>query len=97
MSLVIDGIDPEYTLGDLEAKKREIRERLQREGLFDANKRLPPPWTTTRCWWWHRRRRLVWRFPRRGRAFAGFRYLRVRLWPAVSRAKERRPIFVRRF
>lgn len=44
MSLVIDGIDPEYTLGDLEAKKREIRERLQREGLFDANKRLPPPW-----------------------------------------------------
>ncbi len=44
MSLVIDGIDPEYTLGDLEAKKREIRERLQREGLFDANKRLPAPW-----------------------------------------------------
>lgn len=44
MSLVIDGIDPEYTLGDLEAKKREIRERLQREGLFDANKRLPSPW-----------------------------------------------------
>ena len=44
MSLVIDGIDPAYTLGDLEATKREIRERLQREGLFDANKRLPAPW-----------------------------------------------------
>lgn len=44
MSLVIDGIDPAYTLGDLEAKKREIRERLLREGLFDANKRLPAPW-----------------------------------------------------
>jgi exodeoxyribonuclease VII large subunit len=44
MSLVIEGIDPEYTLGDLEAKKREIRERLQREGLFDVNKRLPAPW-----------------------------------------------------
>ena len=44
MSLVIDGIDPAYTLGDLEAKKREIRERLQREGLFDGNKRLSAPW-----------------------------------------------------
>lgn len=44
MSLVIDAIDPEYTLGDLEAKKREIRTRLQREGLFDANRKLPAPW-----------------------------------------------------
>jgi exodeoxyribonuclease VII large subunit len=44
LSLVIDAIDPDYTLGDLEARKREIRERLQREGLFDANRRLPPPW-----------------------------------------------------
>ena len=43
-SLEIDAIDPAYTLGDLEAKKTEIRERLKREGLFDRNRRLPPPW-----------------------------------------------------
>jgi exodeoxyribonuclease VII large subunit len=43
-SLEVDAIDPEYTLGDLEAKKREIRTRLQREGLFDGNRQLPPPW-----------------------------------------------------
>ena len=44
MSLVIDAIDPDYTLGDLEARKREIRARLQREGLFTANRQLPAPW-----------------------------------------------------
>ncbi len=44
MSLVIDAIDPDYTLGDLEARKREIRAHLQREGLFDANRKLPQPW-----------------------------------------------------
>jgi len=44
VSLVIDAIDPEYTLGDLEARKREIRSRLQREGLFERNRSLPPPW-----------------------------------------------------
>jgi exodeoxyribonuclease VII large subunit len=43
-SLEIDAIDPDYTLGDLEARKREIRERLQREGLFDLNRQLPRPW-----------------------------------------------------
>ena len=43
-SLEIDAIDPAYTLGDLEAKKAEIRERLKREGLFDRNRRLPAPW-----------------------------------------------------
>lgn len=43
-SLEIDGIDPTYTLGDLEAKKREIRERLKREGLFEMNRSLAPPW-----------------------------------------------------
>ena len=43
-SLEIDAIDPDYTLGDLEARKREIRARLQREGLFDANRKLPAPW-----------------------------------------------------
>jgi exodeoxyribonuclease VII large subunit len=43
-TLEIDAIDPEYTLGDLEARKREIRERLQAEGVFFANKKLPAPW-----------------------------------------------------
>lgn len=43
-SIEIDAIDPEYTLGDLEARKREIRTRLQQEGIFDANKKLAAPW-----------------------------------------------------
>ncbi|UUZ77406.1 exodeoxyribonuclease VII large subunit [Polaromonas sp. P1(28)-13] len=43
-SLEIDAIDPEYTLGDLEARKREIRARLQAESVFTANKQLPAPW-----------------------------------------------------
>ena len=43
-SIEIDAIDSEYTLGDLEARKREIRERLQTEGVFGANKQLPAPW-----------------------------------------------------
>jgi len=47
-SLEIDAIDPEYTLGDLEARKREIRNRLQQEGVYGANKALPAPWSFTR-------------------------------------------------
>ena len=43
-TLELDAIDSEYTLGDLEARKREIRERLQAEGVFAANKQLPAPW-----------------------------------------------------
>lgn len=43
-TLEIDAIDSQYTLGDLEARKREIRERLQAEGVLAANKLLPPPW-----------------------------------------------------
>lgn len=43
-SLEIDAIDSGYTLGDLEARKREIRERLQREGLYARQKQLEPPW-----------------------------------------------------
>lgn len=42
--LVLDAIDASYTLGDLEAKKRDIRARLQREGLYARNKALPAPW-----------------------------------------------------
>jgi len=44
LSLTIEAIDPDYTLGDLEAKKREIRSRLQRDGIFDQNKKLLTPW-----------------------------------------------------
>lgn len=43
-SIEIDAIDPEYTLGDLEARKREIRTRLKQEGIIDANQRLFAPW-----------------------------------------------------
>lgn len=43
-TLEIDAIDADYTLGDLEARKREIRERLLREGLFGRNRDLPRPW-----------------------------------------------------
>lgn len=43
-SLEVDAIDPSYTLGDLETRKRDIRDRLVREGLFDRNRRLPSPW-----------------------------------------------------
>ncbi|MDD2223667.1 MAG: exodeoxyribonuclease VII large subunit [Pseudomonas sp.] len=43
-SLECDAIDAEYALGDLEARKREIRQRLQREGLWDRNRLLPAAW-----------------------------------------------------
>jgi exodeoxyribonuclease VII large subunit len=43
LSLEIDAIDASFTLGDMAARMREIRLRLQREGLFDANKQLPAP------------------------------------------------------
>ncbi len=44
LTLHIDAVDPAYTLGDLEARKREIRERLKSEGIFDRNRQLPVPW-----------------------------------------------------
>ena len=44
LSLVIDAVDSEYTLGDLEAKKREIRARLKAEWLFDLNRKIDEPW-----------------------------------------------------
>ena len=43
-SLEIEAIDPDYTLGDLEARKREIRRRLQAEGVFGNNRSLAAPW-----------------------------------------------------
>jgi exodeoxyribonuclease VII large subunit len=47
-SLDITGIDASYTIGDLEAQKRKIREQLVSEQLFDRNKRLPAPWDFAR-------------------------------------------------
>jgi len=43
LSLEVDAIDASFTLGDMAARLREIRTRLQREGIFDANKRLEMP------------------------------------------------------
>jgi exodeoxyribonuclease VII large subunit len=43
MTLEIDAIDASFTLGEMAARMREIRLRLQREGLFDANRQLPAP------------------------------------------------------
>src|SRR5690606_31444461 len=38
-----DLIDPTFVLGELEKEKRESIRKLQGEGIFDANKRLPFP------------------------------------------------------
>lgn len=43
LSLRIVDIDPTFVLGELEKEKKESITRLQQEGLFDANKRLPFP------------------------------------------------------
>lgn len=42
--LFIDAVDPDFTLGELEAQKREIRARLKQAGLWGANKALEFPW-----------------------------------------------------
>ena len=40
MSLVISAINPEYTMGDLLRRRREILERLQKEGILELNRQL---------------------------------------------------------
>lgn len=42
--LILDAIDADFTLGELEARKREIRARLQQQGLWGLNKALDFPW-----------------------------------------------------
>lgn len=44
LSFTISDIDPSYTLGDMERLRREILERLAREGIINLNKHkeLPP-------------------------------------------------------
>ncbi len=41
LSLNIQDIDPSYTLGDVERKKREIIQRLGNEGVLEMNKEIP--------------------------------------------------------
>ncbi len=43
LSLIIDDIDPEFTLGEKEALRRRTIARLQTEGLLEAQKRLDSP------------------------------------------------------
>lgn len=47
-SFVISDIDPSYTLGDMERIRREILERLVKEGIVNMNRNLPVPVTPQR-------------------------------------------------
>ena len=40
---IVEDIDPTYTLGDIEAKVKAIRETLERERIAGLNRDLPPP------------------------------------------------------
>lgn len=42
-SWIVDDINPEFTLGDMERRRREIIARLKAEGIFDLNRRLQWP------------------------------------------------------
>ena len=43
LSLIISDIDPAFTLGELEAARRQTLLRLEKEGMLDLNARLPLP------------------------------------------------------
>ena len=43
LSLNVRDIDPAYTLGDLERRRKEIIDKLKAEGVFDMNKSLDLP------------------------------------------------------
>jgi len=43
LKLIIHNIDPSYTIGEMAIRRREILERLRREGFMDLNKSLPFP------------------------------------------------------
>lgn len=43
LSVVITGINPTYTLGDMARQRLEILNRLRSEGIIDMNKQLPWP------------------------------------------------------
>lgn len=40
LSVIVDDIDPQYTIGDKEKERQETIERLRREGLLDRQKKL---------------------------------------------------------
>ena len=43
MKVIINDIDPNYTLGDMARQRQEIIDRLTTEGVIDLNKQLPWP------------------------------------------------------
>jgi len=43
LSLIVNDIDPSYTMGDLARKRREVLMQLEEEGVSDMNKELPVP------------------------------------------------------
>ena len=43
LSLVISNVNPEYTIGDLVRRRREILMRLQKEGILELNRKLAMP------------------------------------------------------
>ncbi|WP_329904348.1 exodeoxyribonuclease VII large subunit [Porphyromonas pogonae] len=43
LSLVINNVDPAYTLGDVAKLRQEVILRLQKNGIFDLNRELPLP------------------------------------------------------
>lgn len=43
LSLIINDIDPSFTMGDLARKRREVLIRLEEEGVIDMNRELPLP------------------------------------------------------
>ena len=42
-SLVVSAVNPDYTMGDLMRRRREILERLKREGILELNRQLEWP------------------------------------------------------
>ena len=44
ISLVVSAVNPEYTMGDLLRRRREMLERLKHEGILEMNRSLE--WTT---------------------------------------------------
>ncbi len=42
-SLVVSAVNPDYTMGDLMRRRREILERLKREGILELNRQLRWP------------------------------------------------------
>lgn len=48
LSVTVSDIDPSFTLGDIELRRREILARLQAEGVLENNRTLPWPDIPTR-------------------------------------------------